>query len=312
MNTATVDKGLALLIQGYKQAPFLLAHELLCKKAGLPHIALLDDPNFPLMKMVDLGFPMLPPSDNQLRYESSMKPFVFMDGANKQGKSHETRLKGAYLAHGIHPFITKDIMPVPNKGYLISTTNEKAKEELIPEMKKWLGARFVDAWHEQDKYFEFENGSQIYIKSCEAGPRAFQSTVLDWVGFDECAPYPVWVECLMRLRPGGRFTVFGGMTQIELAMGLSAYLYLDEILINHEQSESFKGKVEIIKGKMIDNPTMTETDVAFRASLVNGAERALRIYGEHGSLVGASRFDNDVLQQALEGCFDPAREWRVA
>ena len=239
---------------------------------------------------VDYGsWTLYPPPQKSIDFHKSTKQ-KYIIGANKQNKSFTCLCETAMLAGGIHPWKPTRI---PNNGYIATVNDKKIREWFIPELTKILG-KWYTGIDKRDNCVTLPVGSKIYLMSYSADDQSFAASALSYINWDEEPQEKKWKEGRRAIGANNRLSIFGGMTQIELANGTPEYQYLYNLLINPP------AHVDIFTGETRDNPAITEEEILDMEKDYSGTELALRVYGIHGTLVGSPRFDNIILSGILK------------
>lgn len=129
--------------------------------------------------------------------------------------------------------------PFLKRGRIVSDATN-IKENIVPELKKWLPkGRFTSKRNGKsyDSYFITDTGFEFDIMTFDQDPKEFESVNLGWVWLDEPPPETIYKACVSRLRRGGTMWI----TATPLTG--SAWLY-DEIVNNKNNDEKYRGFLE--------------------------------------------------------------------
>ncbi len=209
------------------------------------------------------------------------------------GKTVGGAVEGVWYATGEHPY-KKDLKPYinrPNRGWVVSLTNEVQRDVAQKEILKWLRPdQILDVVMRVGAKTDIENGvidllqvrhvsggvSTIGFKTVEQGREKFQGTSQHWIWFDEEPPKEIYDECLMRLLDTqGDFWLT--MTPLK---GLTwAYDLIYENRNNNPE-------VQYWQMEWADNPFLSRSEIAYLESTLLEEEREARQYGRFIALSG--------------------------
>lgn len=217
-----------------------------------------------------------------------------MFGGNRTGKTVSGGAEAIWYATGTHPY--KRIR-TPNKGWVVSLTNEVQRDVAQREVLRWLPKdQIKDVQMRQGRkdsletgiidFIELTNGSVIGFKSCDQGRAKFQGTSQHWIWFDEEPPADIYKECKMRVIDT-RGDIWGTMTPLQ---GLT-WVY-DDIYINEIQDSAVKYWLM----QWADNPHLHPDEIAALESTMTEDEREARQYGKFVAMSGLvyKEFNEDV------------------
>lgn len=146
-------------------------------------------------------------------------------------------------------------------------------------------------WKSQKNYYEWPNGSRLFILSSDSDWTAIQGVEIDMVYFDEHPDRAFWVEMQFRRRgkKKTRYMVAATMTQ-----GIT--WFIRQVVQPWEKSFTDRGLTldqahEInddpdvwvwMKGGVEDNPTATEDDVEHYKNVQGASEKELQVRSKGG------------------------------
>ncbi len=178
-------------------------------------------------------------------------------------------------------------------------------EIMQPDVEALLSRPYK--WRSNQHYYEWPNGSRLFILSSDSDWAAIQGIELDAVYFDEHPDRKFWTEMLYRRRgkKKTRYMVAATMTQGITWFVTSVIqpweehcrslgLTNDEAIRRQPHPTTFIWNV----GGIHDNPSMTEADAAHYDSITVASEkeRMVRRHGGYADFVGEAVFAIEPLQ----------------
>ncbi len=246
----------------------------------------------------------------QLEFHKCLKKNRWVFGGNRTGKTECGAVEAVYFARGNHPHrkITK-----ATHGWVVSLSRQVQRDVAQKKVLHYLRPEWiVDVVMSEGKKSNFEGGMIDYIviknifgtesiigfKSCDQGREKFQGASLDYVWFDEEAPFDIYMECRMRVldRKG---EIFGTMTPLK---GLT-WVY-NEIYLN----ENDDNEVWSLTMQWEDNPFLDKEEIERISQSISEEELESRKYGKFMFSGGAvySEFDPNI---HIIDPFDVPKEW---
>jgi phage terminase large subunit-like protein len=241
--------------------------------------------------------------EKQIAFHKSPKRIRALFGGNRTGKTVGGSVEGVWYATGEHPY-KKDIKPYinrPNRGWVVSLTNEVQRDVAQKEILKWLRPDQIhDVVMRVGAKTDYEHGiidllmvkhisggiSTIGFKTVEQGREKFQGTSQHWIWADEEIPKEIYDECLMRLldTQGDFWTT---MTPLK---GLT---WTYEVIYENRNANP---EVQYWQMQWSDNPFLTQSEIKYLESTLTEEEREARQYGRFVALSGLvyKEFDPDI------------------
>jgi len=245
-------------------------------------------------RIKDNGIKYYHPHTKQQDFHRSTKRNRWMFGGNRTGKTVSGGAEAVWYATGTHPY--KRIR-VPNKGWVVSLTNEVQRDVAQKEILRWLPKdQIKDVVMRQGRkdslevgiidFIELKNGSVIGFKSCDQGREKFQGTSLEWIWFDEEPPEDIYKEAMMRIIDT-RGDAWGTMTPLK---GLT-FIH-DLIYLNERQDPQIKYWLM----QWADNPHLHPDEIAALEATMTEEEREARQYGKFVAMSGLvyKEFNEDI------------------
>lgn len=245
-------------------------------------------------RIKDNGIAYYHPHTKQQEFHRSTKRNRWMFGGNRTGKTVSGGAEAVWYATGTHPYKR---IPIPNRGWVVSLTNEVQRDVAQREVLKWLPKdQIKDVQMRQGKkdsldtgiidFIELTNGSIIGFKSCDQGRAKFQGTSQHWIWFDEEPPEDIYKECKMRV-VDTRGDMWGTMTPLQ---GLT-WVY-DDIYINEIQDPA----IQYWLMQWADNPHLHPEEIAALEATMTEDEREARQYGKFVAMSGLvyKEFNEDI------------------
>lgn len=132
------------------------------------------------------------------RFHASQKQKRIILGGNRSGKSRSAVAEVAMIARGTHP--TSKIK-TPAKIWIVGKDRVNYIDPiLIPMLEEMIPAREIKSFVKRpSSYMKLHNGSEIQLKTMDAGPDAFMSKDLDVLWMDEEPPKEIWDRAKARL-----------------------------------------------------------------------------------------------------------------
>lgn len=231
--------------------------------------------------------------EKQIAFHKSPKRIRALFGGNRTGKTVGGSVEGVWYATGEHPY-KKDIKPYinrPNRGWVVSLTNEVQRDVAQKEILKWLRPDQIhDVVMRVGAKTDYEHGiidllmvkhisggiSTIGFKTVEQGREKFQGTSQHWIWADEEIPKEIYDECLMRLldTQGDFWTT---MTPLK---GLT---WTYEVIYENRNANP---EVQYWQMQWSDNPFLTQSEIKYLESTLTEEEREARQYGRFVALSG--------------------------
>jgi len=224
------------------------------------------------------------PHKKQLDFHMSNKRNRWSLGGNRTGKTVCGAVEAVYMATGTHPYRS---VKVPNKGWVVSLTNEVQRDVAQKEVLKWLPKAEIADVHVRSgrkddpenailDFIVLKNGSTIAFKSVDQGRPKFQGTSLEWIWFDEEPPKEIYDECKMRIIDT-RGDIWGTMTPLQ---GLT-WVY-ETIYVNENNDPNVKYWLM----EWADNPHLSPDEIESLMSTMSEEERESRQYGKFVAMSG--------------------------
>lgn len=246
------------------------------------------------------------PHTKQETFHRSRKRNRWMFGGNRTGKTVSGGTEAVWYATGTHPF--KQIK-VPNRGWVVSLTNEVQRDVAQKEVLRWLPKNMIAEVQMRKgtkdsletgiiDFIALTNGSIIGFKSCDQGRAKFQGTSQHWIWFDEEPPEDIYAECKMRVLDTVG-DVWGTMTPLQ---GLT-WVY-DDIYIN----EIGDDEVKYWLMEWADNPHLSREAIAQLEATMSEEEREARQYGKFVAMSGLI-YKEFVEEIHVIEPFDVPRKW---
>ena len=220
----------------------------------------------------------------QLEFHQDQRRNRWLFGGNRTGKTVGGAVEAVWLSLGIHPW--KKI-PVPNRGWVVSLTNEVQRDVAQKEFLYWMPKHkikriIVRAGRQDDPenaiidQIILDDGSVVGFKSCDQGREKFQGTSQHWVWFDEEPPKPIYDECKMRVLDT-RGHIWGTMTPLQGLTWVYDTIYLNE-----------PGDPNVFSWLMewADNPFLSPDEIAELEANMSEEERESRQYGRFVAMSG--------------------------
>ena len=177
---------------------------------------------------------------------------------NGTGKTYGSLMEAVLLARGEHPH--KPNFPVPNEGWIISSSAGQGERVLMPIFRKIMPHLKTGEWairgRPGSQRVEWNNGSLWHLLSSEADPDTFAGAEPDWIAMDEEAKAAVADECFARMRHPHQImwitlTPLNGMTWVyDKIFNQGKHVW------RHGRKESHIGDdedIEIFRGSPMDN-----------------------------------------------------------
>lgn len=224
------------------------------------------------------------PHNKQQEFHQSRKRNRWMFGGNRTGKTVSGGAEAVWYATGLHPY--KKIK-TPNRGWVVSLTNEVQRDVAQREVLRWLPKEMVSEVQMRKgtkdsletgiiDFISLTNGSIIGFKSCDQGRAKFQGTSQHWIWFDEEPPEDIYQECKMRVLDTVG-DMWGTMTPLQ---GLT-WVY-DTIYINEIGDDGVKYWLM----EWADNPHLSKEAIAELEATMTEEEREARQYGKFVAMSG--------------------------
>jgi phage terminase large subunit-like protein len=220
----------------------------------------------------------------QLEFHRSQHRNRWLFGGNRTGKTVGGAVEAVWMALGIHPWKK---VPVPNRGWVVSLTNEVQRDVAQREFLYWMPKHRVKnitvrAGRKDDPEnaiidtIVLDNGSVVGFKSCDQGREKFQGTSQHWIWFDEEPPRPIYDECKMRVIDT-RGWIWGTMTPL---LGLT---WVYEVIYENEIGDP---NVRYWMMEWADNPFLSTEEIAELEASMTEDEREARQYGRFVAMSG--------------------------
>ena len=228
-------------------------------------------------------------SDHRVGQHEFLKSHSHLTAAfagNQFGKTTALIVK-AFIQHLPLDALPKALKPYkfvshsdPVVGWIVCPSERAAVNYLIPTLRQWAprdylhGHSFDKAWAKQDSILRFKDGGRLHVFTYQQEPDKFVGAQVDYVGFDEPPPQPIYNECSVRvLKRSGR--LFFTMTPVNMSGGGIGWIYRD-IWKKREDPD-----VTVIQGSIHDNPHLPEGEVKrFLTMHASDPDLAAREYGE--------------------------------
>ena len=229
----------------------------------------------------------------QIEFHQSAKRIRALFGGNRTGKTVGGAVESVWYSTGEHSY-KKNLKPYinrPNRGWVVSLTNEVQRDVAQKEILKWLRPdQIVDVVMRVGAKTDIEHGiidlllvrhvsggtSTIGFKTVEQGREKFQGTSQHWIWFDEEPPKEIYDECLMRLLDTqGDFWLT--MTPLK---GLTwAY----DVIYDNENNNP---EVQYWTMEWKDNPFLSLSEIKYLETTIPESEREARQHGRFVALSG--------------------------
>ncbi len=241
-----------------------------------------------------------PHEGGQLQALCSHHTYRILIPGNGWGKTTCMGLDVDYLMQRDDPY-KPDLMP---QGRPATAVWFCMKYQQFEIMKNDLEECFTAGWHwsEQKHYYEWPNGSRLFVLSSDSDWTTIQGVQIDAVYFDEHPDRKFWNEMLYRRR-GKKKTRY--MVAATMTLGITWFVkgivqpwekYNRDLgrtnaqaLAAQDHPTTFIWNVGGIK----DNPSMTKEDEEHYASIqtVSEKEKAVRQSGGYADFTGEAVFD---------------------
>lgn len=233
------------------------------------------------------------PFDKQVEFHTHKKlsTIEMLICANRSGKTTPCAIEAAWWAMGVHPYIWTP--PPPIVVWFVSVDNKFAKGVVKRMLDEYLPKGTI--YHKQDMFYLLPNGSEVVLKSQEAGRTKFQGTsipliVWDEEGESEIDSEEIYKECRARMIDQA------GM----MIMCLTMIEYFQWIADLADRGENGDPNVALYGWTMRDNPHIHEAEIAEFEQDLTEEEALVRVYGRRVRIGIRSIFPSDVLLVWLE------------
>lgn len=172
------------------------------------------------------------------------------------------------------------------------------------------------SWNQSRHFYEWPNGSKLFIVSGDSNWEHIQGIPVDAVAFDEHPDRALWNELMFRRR-GKRKTRY--MVAATMTQGMT--WFVREVVQKWEEFHKAQGlssdearDLQLHpsiwlwdKGGIADNPSMSEEDLAHYQEIGHASTKELdvRLRGGYADFAGESVFDRDAMDLQLKNLTPP-------
>lgn len=165
-------------------------------------------------------------------------------------------------------------------------------------------------WNQTRHFYQWPNEAQLHIVSADSDWKHIQGIPVDYVAFDEHPDRKLWNEFMFRRR-GKRKTRY----MVAATMTLGMTWFVREVIQQWEGWHKSRGipgtearhlqshpSIWVWdRGGIVDNPAMSDEDVAHYESIGHASDKelAVRLKGGYADFLGDSVFDQEALDRQL-------------
>lgn len=189
-------------------------------------------------------------------------------------------------------------------GRYFCPTQKTIETVVLPEMRKWmptqmlLGGSWDKAYSKQHNIIRFKDGGRCEFFTYEQDPKAGVGSSLDYVIFDEPAPWEHFEEGAIRVIDRGGCLRFG-MTPVNMKEGGIGWIKREILDKSNPDHADYNPEITVVRGTIWDNPDNSREDIEFILNLFPEDERQARETGDFihfGGMVYSGGF-NGVLRE---------------
>lgn len=201
------------------------------------------------------------------------KPFRYIIGSNKSGKTTAAAAEAARFALGVHP--NRDIR-MPNEGWIISTDFSKGLEVAQKRFFDYFPKNKIASYDKRYRTLYTTDGCIVRFKSAESGREAFAGANIDWAWTDEECPRDIFTEIV------ARFVSTNGCLWITIVPieGMD-WTYTD--IWDKQGTAEFEVDSAVFNPEIWDNTTLSDKQIKKFMRVLGDDEIQARIYGKYAT-----------------------------
>jgi len=207
-------------------------------------------------------------------FHQCQKPFRYVIGSNKVGKTTGAAVEGGRFSLGTHPY-RKNIR-MPNEGWVVSTDFSKGLEVAQRRFFDFFPKDKIASYEKRYRTLHTTDGCIVRFKSAESGREAFAGANIDWAWVDEECPRDIFTEIVARL-----VATDGCLWMTIVPIEGMDWTYTD--IWDKQGTVEFDTDSQIFSPEIWDNPLLTDVQIKRFMRTLGDDEIQARIYGKYAT-----------------------------